>query len=38
LGLTIARIIAGRHRGSIKLSNIGKEDSGLMATLELPVT
>lgn len=42
LGLTIARIIAGRHRGSIKLSNLnkkgfsGKPDSGLVATLELP--
>jgi signal transduction histidine kinase len=43
LGLTIARIIAGRHRGSIKLSNFkrgnakDKEDSGLVATLELPI-
>jgi signal transduction histidine kinase len=38
LGLTIARIIAGRHRGSIKLNNLSKEDSGLIATLELPLT
>ena len=37
LGLTIARIIAGRHRGSIKLNNLSKEDSGLIATLELPL-
>lgn len=42
LGLTIARIIAGRHLGSIKLSNLnnerisGKTNSGLVATLELP--
>ncbi len=36
LGLTIARIIAEKHRGSITLSNIGTPELGLMATLELP--
>ena len=36
LGLTIARIIAGQHRGSVKLKNMGPSDLGLMATLELP--
>jgi signal transduction histidine kinase len=38
LGLTIARIIASKHRGSIKLSNLGTADMGLVATLELPAT
>lgn len=38
LGLTIARIIAGRHRGSIRLSNLSQEDSGLVATIELPLS
>ncbi|OIQ75739.1 osmolarity sensor protein EnvZ [mine drainage metagenome] len=37
LGLTIARIIAGKHRGSLKLKNMGTSDLGLVATLELPV-
>lgn len=36
LGLTIARIIAGRHRGTLKLKNMGTSDLGLVATLELP--
>jgi signal transduction histidine kinase len=36
LGLTIARIIAEKHRGSIKLSNMSKPELGLIATLELP--
>ena len=38
LGLTIARIIAERHRGSIKLSNSGVTGLGLNAKLELPAT
>lgn len=38
LGLTIARIIAGKHKGSIKLSNLGTNDLGLVATLELPAS
>jgi len=38
LGLTIARIIAGKHRGSIKLKNMGVKDLGLVATLELPAS
>jgi len=37
LGLTIARIIAGRHRGSINLKNMGAAEIGLVATLEIPV-
>lgn len=37
LGLTIARIIAEKHRGSIKLSNMSKPELGLIATLELPI-
>lgn len=36
LGLTIARIIAGKHRGSLKLRNMGTVELGLIATLELP--
>lgn len=36
LGLTIARIIAEKHRGSIKLNNLGTHELGLIATLELP--
>ncbi len=36
LGLTIARIIAGQHRGTLKLKNMGPSDLGLIATLELP--
>jgi len=38
LGLTIARIIADKHHGSIKLSNMGKMELGLVATLELPIS
>ena len=38
LGLTIARIIAGRHRGTIKLENKDNGQSGLIATLELPIS
>ena len=36
LGLTIARIIASRHQGSITLQNIKECDIGLLVTLELP--
>jgi signal transduction histidine kinase len=35
LGLTIARNIAEKHRGSVKLKNIGTADLGLEVTLEL---
>ncbi len=35
LGLTIARIIAEKHKGSVKLRNIGAADLGLIATIEL---
>ncbi len=38
LGLTIARIIAEKHKGSVKLSNVGTDDLGLIATLELPLS
>jgi signal transduction histidine kinase len=37
LGLTIARIIAGRHGGNLKLKNMAADDLGLMAILELPI-
>lgn len=37
LGLTIARIIAEKHKGSLKLVNLHPIGSGLLATLELPV-
>lgn len=37
LGLTIARIIASRHKGSISLKNIQAGGLGLMVILELPV-
>lgn len=36
LGLTIARIIAEKHRGSIKLRNMDTAELGLIATIELP--
>jgi len=36
LGLTIARIIAEKHRGSIKLDNMAAPTPGLVATLEIP--
>lgn len=35
LGLTIARIIAEKHRGSIHLKNAGATDLGLIAIIEL---
>lgn len=38
LGLTIARLIAEKHNGSVKLSNAGTSDLGLIATLELPLS
>lgn len=38
LGLTIARIIAEKHKGSVKLSNIGATKTGLVATIELPLS
>ena len=38
LGLTIARIIAEKHHGSIKLSNMAKLVLGLIAKLELPIS
>ncbi len=38
LGLTIARIIAEKHHGSIKLSNMAKLELGLIAKLELPIS
>jgi signal transduction histidine kinase len=38
LGLTIARIIAEKHHGSIKLKNMGSKDLGLLVTLELPIS
>ena len=38
LGLTIARIIAEKHKGSVKLSNIGAPKTGLIATIELPLS
>lgn len=38
LGLTIARIIAEKHHGSIKLNNMGSKDLGLVVTLELPIS
>lgn len=38
LGLTIARIIAEKHHGSIKLKNMGSKDLGLVVTLELPIS
>jgi len=37
LGLTIARIIAHKHKGTIKLQNMGSSELGLIATLELPL-
>jgi signal transduction histidine kinase len=37
LGLTIARIIAERHRGRITLKNMGVAELGLIAILELPL-
>jgi len=37
LGLTIARIIAAKHGGTLRLSNMGAADLGLVATLELPI-
>lgn len=36
LGLTIARIIAEKHRGSIRLRNMDTMELGLVAILELP--
>jgi signal transduction histidine kinase len=38
LGLTIARNIAAKHRGTIRLRNIGAAGPGLEATLELAIT
>lgn len=38
LGLTIARIIANKHKGSIKLRNMKSAELGLVATLELPTS
>jgi signal transduction histidine kinase len=38
LGLTIARNIAEKHRGTIKLRNIGDADFGLEVTLELAIS
>jgi signal transduction histidine kinase len=38
LGLTIARILAEKHRGSIKLHNIGSQTTGLIAILQLPLS
>ncbi len=38
LGLTIARIIAEKHHGSIKLSNMATLELGLIAKLELPIS
>ena len=38
LGLTIARIIAEKHHGSIKLSNMAMLELGLIAKLELPIS
>ncbi|MHB1677370.1 MAG: ATP-binding protein [Sulfuriferula sp.] len=35
LGLTIARIIAEKHKGTVKLRNIGAAEPGLIATIEL---
>ena len=37
LGLTIARILAEKHHGSIKLTNNRAPATGLIATLELPL-
>jgi signal transduction histidine kinase len=37
LGLTIARNIAEKHRGTIKLRNVGAADLGLEATLEFVI-
>lgn len=37
LGLTIAANIAEKHRGSLRLRNIGKKDQGLEAIVELPI-
>ena len=37
LGLTIARIIALKHGGNIKLSNAKEQDLGLIVTLTLPL-
>ena len=37
LGLTIARNIAEKHRGTIKLRNMGDKELGLEATLELAI-
>ena len=38
LGLTIARILADKHHGSIKLANVRAPATGLIATLELPMS
>ena len=38
LGLTIARIIALKHGGNIKLSNAHEKDLGLIVTLTFPLT
>jgi signal transduction histidine kinase len=37
LGLTIARIIALKHGGNIKLSNANEKDLGLVVTITLPL-
>jgi signal transduction histidine kinase len=37
LGLTIARIIAEKHKGRILLGNMASADLGLMVTVELPL-
>ena len=37
LGLTIARILAEKHHGTIVLNNLAAPASGLVATLSLPV-
>jgi signal transduction histidine kinase len=37
LGLTIARIIISKHKGSITLKNVGTNDLGLAAIIELPL-
>lgn len=38
LGLTIARMIAEKHKGSIKLKNLAAPNHGLIATLILPIS
>lgn len=38
LGLTIARIIAEKHKGTITLSNMDAAELGLKATIEIPLS